>query len=401
MRLTVRNHYQSKNNPLTVSGLAPVRSSKQEQIHASIVSTLLALMDGMDGRGQVIVIGATNRPDSVDPALRRPGRFDREFYFPLPGLEARRAILDIHTKGWDPPLSANFKDEIARSTKGYGGADLRALCTEAALNAVQRRYPQIYKSNEKLLINPETITVSAKDFMISIKKMVPSSERSATSGPTPLPKQVEPLLRRPLKELEHVLAEILPQKKPLTALQEAEFQDAEDDRGMMVERMQQEFERSRVFRPRLLIRGEPGMGQQYLASALLNHFEGLHVQAFDLPSLLSSSTQSSESTLIQFFTEVRRHKPGVIFIPNVDVWWQTVSHEVRSTFLGLLRTLSSTDPILLLGVLENRRDSPDQHLIQEMTKDLFGFSQGNQFEIERPDLVSLSLRLQSSLLKPS
>ena len=74
-------------------GLAPVRSSKQEQIHASIVATLLALMDGMDGRGQVIVIGATNRPDSVDPALRRPGRFDREFYFPLPRVDVLLSIF--------------------------------------------------------------------------------------------------------------------------------------------------------------------------------------------------------------------------------------------------------------------------------------------------------------------
>ena len=220
-------------------GLAPVRSSKQEQIHASIVSTLLALMDGMDGRGQVIVIGATNRPDSVDPALRRPGRFDREFFFPLPNIEARRIILDIHTKDWDPPLSPDFKDEIAHLTKGYGGADLRALCTEAALNAVQRRYPQIYKSNEKLQIRPETINVIAKDFMISVKKMVPSSERSTTSGAAPLPTQVEPLLRRQLKEIKAIIAESIPQQNHLTALQEAEFEDADDDRGMRAERMQQ------------------------------------------------------------------------------------------------------------------------------------------------------------------
>lgn len=111
--------------PGACAGLAPVRSSKQEQIHASIVSTLLALMDGMDGRGQVIVIGATNRPDAIDPALRRPGRFDREFYFPLPNLEARRKIVDIHTSGWNPPLDDGFKDELAKLTKGYGGADLR------------------------------------------------------------------------------------------------------------------------------------------------------------------------------------------------------------------------------------------------------------------------------------
>lgn len=146
-----------------------MRSSKQDQIHASIVSTLLALMDGMDGRGQVIVIGATNRPDSVDPALRRPGRFDREFYFPLPNKTARRKILNIHTGGWEPALGDAFLDNLAGITKGYGGADLRALCTEASLNAIQRRYPQIYKTNDRLLLEPESISVQAKDFMISVK----------------------------------------------------------------------------------------------------------------------------------------------------------------------------------------------------------------------------------------
>lgn len=196
-------------------------------------------MDGMDGRGQVIVIGATNRPDSVDPALRRPGRFDREFYFPIPNLEARRAILDIHTKGWEPPLTPGFKDEIAALTKGYGGADLRALCTEAALNAVQRRYPQIYRSNEKLQIDPASISVSVKDFLISVKNLVPSSERSTTSGAGPLPSHVEPLLRQPLSEIENVVNEILPRKKKLTALEEAEYEGAEDDREMKTERMQQ------------------------------------------------------------------------------------------------------------------------------------------------------------------
>lgn len=114
-----------------IDGLAPVRSSKQDQIHASIVSTLLALMDGMDGRGQVVVIGATNRPDAVDPALRRPGRFDREFYFPLPGLEAREKILRIITKkweGWEGEAGETRVRGLGKLTKGYGGADLR-VCT--------------------------------------------------------------------------------------------------------------------------------------------------------------------------------------------------------------------------------------------------------------------------------
>jgi SpoVK/Ycf46/Vps4 family AAA+-type ATPase len=121
-----------------IDGLAPVRSSKQDQIHASIVSTLLALMDGMDGRGQVVVIGATNRPDAVDPALRRPGRFDREFYFGLPGLEAREKILSIMTSKWEgwggdedektEEKAVEIKERVnglAKLTKGYGGADLR------------------------------------------------------------------------------------------------------------------------------------------------------------------------------------------------------------------------------------------------------------------------------------
>ncbi|EED16017.1 AAA family ATPase, putative [Talaromyces stipitatus ATCC 10500] len=364
-----------------IDGLAPVRSSKQEQIHASIVSTLLALMDGMDGRGQVIVIGATNRPDSIDPALRRPGRFDREFYFPLPNKEGRRAILDIHTKNWDPPLPEPIKDELAELTKGYGGADLRALCTESALNAVQRRYPQIYKSSQKLLIDPKTIEVTPKDFMISIKKIVPSSERSTSSGATPLPKSVEPLLRDRFVEIKHILTNIIPQSKRLTALEEAEFEEPHGGASFKREQMHQEFETSRIFRPRLLIRGAQGMGQQYLAGAILHHFEGLHVQSFDLPTLLSDSTRSPEATVVQLFAEVKRHKPSVIYIPNVQTWYDTVGPLVVSTFNGLLRSIPPTDPVLLLGVLEDGEDSQDP----AMLKSLFGYSQKNIYALRPPD----------------
>ena len=280
-----------------IDGLAPVRSSKQEQIHASIVSTLLALMDGMDGRGQVIVIGATNRPDNIDPALRRPGRFDREFYFPLPDIEARKSILNIHTKDWG--IDDTFKASLAHVTKGYGGADLRALCTEAALNAIQRTYPQIYSSNDKLVVDADKIKVTAKDFMLSVKKMIPSSERSTSSGAVPLPKVVEPLLREQLKTIETIVDGLIPIKKKTTALQEALFEQYEDeDHGFGRETLQQEFEKSRVFRPRLLICGDPGMGQAYLGGGLLNHFEGLHVQSFDLPTIYSDSARVIGSLLL-------------------------------------------------------------------------------------------------------
>ena len=340
-------------------------------------------MDGMDGRGQVIVIGATNRPDSIDPALRRPGRFDREFYFPLPNTEARRAILDIHTKGWNPPLPEEMKDELAHLTKGYGGADLRALCTEAALNAVQRRYPQIYRSKGKLLIDPKNIEVIPKDFMISIKKIVPSSERAASSGASPLPATIEPLLRERLRAIKNIVTDIIPLKRKLSALEEAQFEEPNDQVGFRRERMQHAFETSRVFRPRLLIRGPPGMGQQYVAAALLNHFEGLHVQSFDLPTLLSDSTRSPEAAVVQLFTEVKRHKPSVIYIPDVRTWFETVGQAVISTFLGLLRSLPPTDPVLLLGVTESEDEEGDT----EMIKTLFGYSKKNCFSLETPDSI--------------
>ncbi|KAB8297131.1 hypothetical protein EYC80_002515 [Monilinia laxa] len=362
-----------------IDGLAPVRSSKQEQIHASIVSTLLALMDGMDGRGQVIVIGATNRPDNIDPALRRPGRFDREFYFPLPDIESRKSIINIHTKDWG--IDDTFKANLAHATKGYGGADLRALCTEAALNSIQRTYPQIYSSNEKLIVDPTKIKVTAKDFMISVKKMVPSSERSTSSGAKPLPKTIEPLLRDQLKKIEEVVDDLIPVKKKTTALQEAMYEQYEDeDQGFGRETMQQEFEKSRVFRPRLLIGGEPGMGQAYLGGALLNHFEGLHVQSFDLPTIYADSARSAETAIVQLFAEVKRHKPSVIYLPAIDTWYHTLPQNVITTFLGLLKAIPPTDPVLVLGITDVNPDEVDP----QMLRDIFGFSRKNRFTINRP-----------------
>ncbi|KAI1867014.1 hypothetical protein JX265_007590 [Neoarthrinium moseri] len=318
-----------------IDGLAPVRSSKQEQIHASIVSTLLALMDGMDGRGQVIVIGATNRPDNIDPALRRPGRFDREFYFPLPDVDARKAIIDIHTKDWG--ISDAFKRSLARDAKGYGGADLRALCTEAAMNAIQRTYPQIYSSKDKLIVNPDKISIHMTDFVLSKKKIVPSSERASTSGAAPLPKAIEPLLRNQLENIKAVLDDVLPRKKKVTALEEAMFEPYEDeDFGFGREALNEEFERSRVFRPRLLICGEPGMGHSYLASSILHYLEGVHVQNFDLPTILGDQ-RSAEQVLVGLFTEVKRQKPSVIFIPNVDTWYSTLDGPALTAFLTHIR----------------------------------------------------------------
>lgn len=385
-----------------IDGLAPVRSSKQEQIHASIVSTLLALMDGMDGRGQVIVIGATNRPDNIDPALRRPGRFDREFYFPLPDVDGRKSILDIHTKDWG--LSEDFKRSLAENTKGYGGADLRALCTEAALNAIQRTYPQIYSSEEKLVVDPSKITIRATDFMISIKKMVPSSERSASSGAAPLPKSVAPLLHDQFASIKEILKNILPLKPKITALEEAMYEPYEDsDHGFGRETMQQDFDKSRVFRPRLLITGGPGMGQPYIAAAVLHYFERVHVQNFDLASILGDGRvsrplhvfnthpltlmmQPAEQVIVSMFTEVKRHKPSVVYIPNVDDWCATLGGAAITALINMLKSIPPTDPILLLGTSECEVHQLDKHVL----RDLFGYSKKNRTEIARPNAVSIA-----------
>lgn len=120
-----------------IDGLAPRRSKQQDQTHSSVVSTLLSLLDGLKSRGSIIVIGATNRPDAIDPALRRPGRFDREIYFPLPSEKDRSSILALHTRSWPKPLSGSLLSWIANQTVGYSGADIQALCAQAAMHALK------------------------------------------------------------------------------------------------------------------------------------------------------------------------------------------------------------------------------------------------------------------------
>lgn len=124
-----------------IDGLAPCRTRQQDQTHSSVVSTLLALLDGLKSRGSVVVIGATNRPEAVDPALRRPGRFDREIYFPLPSVKDRISILSLHTQRWPKPVTGPLLNWIARKTAGFAGADLQALCTQAAIIALKRNCP--------------------------------------------------------------------------------------------------------------------------------------------------------------------------------------------------------------------------------------------------------------------
>ncbi|KAL4075483.1 AAA-domain-containing protein [Scleroderma citrinum] len=373
-----------------IDGLAPVRSSKQDQIHASIVSTLLALMDGMDGRGQVVVIGATNRPDAVDPALRRPGRFDREFYFPLPSLDAREKILGIMTKGWEGWGVDGTKAEentmgLAKLTKGYGGADLRALCTEAALNAIQRRYPQIYASNDRLLINPETIGVTLRDFMISIQKLVPSSARSTATAASPLPSQLVPLLGETFDQVKGALVKALPARQKRTVLEEAQWEEDNEEGALEREMLMQSMESLRVYRPRLLLHGVSGMGQGYVGAAVLHFLEGYHVQSLDLGTLMGDSTRTPEAAVVQLFVEARRHQPSVLYIPALSSWSAALSETVRSTVRAMLDSLGPTDPILLLAV----SDAPFSSLPRDV-KAWFGITRSTRIVMSppRPEHIS-------------
>ncbi|ETO85893.1 hypothetical protein, variant 1 [Phytophthora nicotianae P1976] len=205
-----------------IDGLAPVRSAKQDQIHASIVSTLLALMDGMDSRGRVVVIGATNRLDAIDPALRRPGRFDRELGFKLPSVDERKSMLAIHSKHWKPPLSNRFLTELAEQTVGYCGADIKALCAEAALCSLRRVYPQVYASQDKLLINLDKVVVARGDFVKAAKKITPASHRAISSFASPLPRAVKGLLQTQLMQVLRDVARHF----PLFPLDKAAIDDA-------------------------------------------------------------------------------------------------------------------------------------------------------------------------------
>ncbi|XP_040580500.1 ATPase family AAA domain-containing protein 2 [Lepeophtheirus salmonis] len=306
-----------------IDGLAPIRSSRQDQIHSSIVSTLLALMDGLDNRGEIIVVGATNRIDSIDPALRRPGRFDRELRFSLPTRNARKEILELHVKKWEPQLKEEVLDHLADSTIGYCGADLKGLCGEAALIALRRRYPQVYKTTEKLNVDFQKIQVVKEDFDKAIKNMIPSSHRIADQFQSPLPLHIRPLLNTVYAKICHDIDIIYPV----------------DD----------------AFRPRVLICADGvGHGQTtYLGPAILHHLERLPAQKLDIPALFSNSARTPEEALSQIIREAKRALPGILYIPHISKLWSTVSDTVHKTFLSMIHDIPPTAQLFILAISDD------------------------------------------------
>uniref|UniRef100_H3C6D3 ATPase family AAA domain-containing protein 2 n=1 Tax=Tetraodon nigroviridis TaxID=99883 RepID=H3C6D3_TETNG len=397
-----------------IDGLAPVRSSRQDQIHSlqsSIVSTLLALMDGLDSRGEVIVIGATNRLDSIDPALRRPGRFDREFLFGLPDRwgQARKDILKIHTRLWTPPLSDPFLEELADKCVGYCGADLKAVCSEAALCALRRRYPQIYHSSQKLVLDINSIAITNKDFVCAMSKIVPASQRAVVSPAKALVPVVRPLLQATLQDILHILGKVFPHAEQsfqkqrqkdaaCDVLEDDLLLSAEEEAGdcrqtslsQLPKTAAKELNFSRLsrsvlseptsYRPRLLLEGRPGSGQtSHLAPAVLHTLEKFPAYTLDVAVLFGSSVTAPEESCAQIFVEAKRTSPSILYVPHIGQWWETVSPALRATFLSLLNSIPAFAPVLLLATCNMQYRELNMEL-----QDLFSLEDEEVFGIQPP-----------------
>ncbi|XP_021039506.1 ATPase family AAA domain-containing protein 2 isoform X2 [Mus caroli] len=401
-----------------IDGLAPVRSSRQDQIHSSIVSTLLALMDGLDSRGEIVVIGATNRLDSIDPALRRPGRFDREFLFSLPDKNARKEILKIHTRDWNPKPVDMFLEELAEHCVGYCGADIKSICAEAALCALRRRYPQIYTTSEKLQLDLSSITISAKDFEAAMQKIRPASQRAVTSPGQALSAIVKPLLQNTVHMILEALQKVFPHvevgtNKALNSdvscpFLESDLAYSDDDTPSVYENGLSQKENLNFlhlnrnacyqpmsFRPRLLIVGEPGFGQSsHLAPAVIHALEKFTVYTLDIPVLFGISTTSPEEACSQMIREAKRTAPSIVYVPHIHLWWEIVGPTLKATFTTLLQTIPSFAPVLLLATSEKPYSA-----LPEEVRELFTHDHGEIFNVQLPDKEERTKFFEDLILK--
>lgn len=431
LRLLFDQAYQTRPSIIffdEIDGLAPVRSSRQDQIHSSIVSTLLALMDGLDSRDEIVVIGATNRIDAIDPALRRPGRFDREFHFPLPSFHARMQIMSIITKDWNPKLSESFVEEVAQKCVGYCGADIKALCTEAALMALRRRYPQIYNSSEKLQLDVSSIRIKAADFHRAIQVIIPTAQRSNTSPRHPLSNVVKPLLVETFNKAVSILQVIFPMELALTHSSKKELcnkqknnadfenslidddddDDDDDDydgpcifepipkvgrkpknpvsekTGPFLLFTSCASQQPSTYRPRLLLAGRIGQGQSvHLAPALMQQLEQLPVYVLDLASLFAVSIKTPEESCAQIFREAKRTSPSILYLPHVNHLWSVAGETLKATFLTMVDDLDPCSPILILATSEIPYDFLEddlRELFDDLASEVLHMSNPNEEE---------------------
>ncbi|MBQ2635143.1 MAG: CDC48 family AAA ATPase [Methanobrevibacter sp.] len=274
-----------------LDAIAPKREETNGEVERRTVAQLLTLMDGLKSRGQVVVIGATNRPDSLDPALRRPGRFDREIEIGVPDTEERKEVLEIHTRNM--PLAEDVDlDKIANTTHGFVGADLESLCKEAAMRVVRRILPEIQNDEEIPKEVMEKIVVTGEDFKNAQKEIQPSALREVLV-------QIPDIKWDDIGGLEDVKQELKeavewPLKHPDT------------------------FQRLGIRPPKgTLLYGIPGTGKTLLAKAVASESEANFISVKG-PELLSKWVGESEKGVREVFRKAKQAAPTVIFFDEID-----------------------------------------------------------------------------------
>ena len=334
-----------------LDSIAPKREEVSGEAEKRVVAQLLTLMDGLKGRGQIIIIGATNRVEAVDPALRRPGRFDREIVIRIPDEKGRLEILKIHTRGM--PLHSDVDlQKLANITYGYTGADIQALCREAAMKALKRYLPLIEKDLEDRI--PEEIlgkmVVTMRDFMDAYKEIIPTAMREVEIS---IPKVSWNDIGG-LDDVKNLLKETVewPLKYP------------------------ERFRRLGIDPPRgVLLYGPPGTGKTLLAQAIASE-TNMNFIAVKGPELLSKWVGESEKGVRKVFARARSAAPSIIFFDEIEALipargldTTTVTDRVISQFLTELDGISRLEDVIVIGAT-NRPDLIDKALLRPGRMDL-------------------------------
>lgn len=328
-----------------IDSIAPKRDEVTGEVEKRIVSQLLTLMDGMKSRGKVVVIAATNRPDSIDPALRRPGRFDREIEIGIPDEEGRMEILEIHTRGMPVDEKIDLK-QFAKVTHGFVGADLESLTKEAAMRSLRRILPDIDLQQEKISAEIlQKIKISEDDFKEALKEVRPSA------------------LREVLVQIPNVTWEDV---GGLDSLKE-ELKEAIE----WPLKHKDAFQYVNVTSPKgVLLYGPPGTGKTLIAKALAKMTESNFI-SIKGPELLSKWVGESEKGVREIFRKARQAAPCIIFFDEIDALVPRrgsgdsshVSENVVSQILTEIDGLEELNDVLIIGAT-NRLDIVDEALLR-------------------------------------